>query len=52
MVVDTQVIIVANEVDDTFVYSMPGTGQTIKVHLCNAFRGRDQNLATIDSILQ
>lgn len=51
-VLDCQVIIAANEVDDTFVYSKPGNAQKIVVHFKNAFRGADQNLATIDSILQ
>ncbi len=50
--VDSKVIIAANDVDDTFVYSKPGTEREIKVHFKNAFRGRDRNLATIDSILQ
>jgi hypothetical protein len=45
-------IIIANEVDDTFIYSKPGTSQAIKVHFKNAFRGRDRNFATIDSITQ
>ncbi len=45
-VVDSQVIMPANEVDDTFIYSRPGTPQEIRVHFKNAFRGADQNLAT------
>jgi hypothetical protein len=50
--VDSQVIIAANEVDDTFVYSKPGTSQNIMLHFKNAFRGADQTLTTIDNILQ
>ena len=51
--VDSQVILAANEVDDTFVYSKPGTErEKIEVHFRNAFRGADLSLATIDSILQ
>jgi hypothetical protein len=51
-VVDSQVIIAANEVDDTFVYSRPGTTQKIEVDFKNAFRGADQNMATINRVLQ
>jgi uncharacterized membrane protein len=51
-VVDSKVIIPANEVDDTFVYSKPNTSQLIKVHIRNAFRGRDANLVTLDGVLQ
>jgi hypothetical protein len=51
-VVDSKVIIAANEVDDTFVYSKPGTSQLIKVHIKNAFRGADANLVTVDGISQ
>jgi hypothetical protein len=51
-IVYSKVIIAANDVDDTFVYSKPGTEQKIKIHFKNAFRGADQNLATIDGILQ
>ena len=42
----------ANEVDDTFNYSSPGTSQEIRVHFKNSFRGADQNLATIDGLRQ
>lgn len=42
----------ANEVDDTFNYSSPGTSQEIRVHFKNSFRGADQNLATIDGLWQ
>ncbi len=52
MVVDSQVITAENEVDDTFIYSSPETSQEIKVHFKNSFRGREHNLATIDSITQ
>ncbi len=48
-VVDSRVIVTANEVDDTYVYSWT---EGIRVHFKNAFRGADQNLATIDSISQ
>jgi uncharacterized membrane protein len=51
-VVDGKVIIAANEVDDTLVYSKPGTSQLIKVHIKNSFRGRDENLVTVDGVLQ
>jgi len=52
VVVDSRVIIAANEVDDTFVYSRPGSSQAIKVHIKNAFRGADRNLVTIDNLWQ
>ena len=51
-VVDSKVIVAANEVDDTYVYSNTKTSQAIRVHFKNAFRGSDQHLATIDSVLQ
>jgi len=51
-VVSSQVVIPANEVDDTFIYSKPGTSQEIRVHFKNAFRGANKNLATIDHIWQ
>ncbi len=51
-VVDSQVIIAANEVESAFIYSMPGTSQAIRIHFKNAFRGADQNLVTIDRIWQ
>ena len=51
-VVDSKIIIAANEVDDTFIYSMPGTSQAIKVHFKNAFRGADHDLVTVDNIWQ
>jgi uncharacterized membrane protein len=51
-VIDSKVVITANEVDDTFVYSKPGTSQMIKVHFKNVFRGREVNLVTVDGILQ
>jgi hypothetical protein len=51
-VVDSKVIIAANKVDGNFIYTMPGTAQTIKVHFKNAFRGSDQNLVTVDRIQQ
>lgn len=51
-VVDTKVIIAANEPGDTYAYSRPGTSQEIKVHFRNIFRGSDHNLATIDGVLQ
>ena len=51
-IVDSRVIVAAREVDDTFVYSKPGMAQKIVVHFKNAFRSKDLNLATIDSILQ
>jgi uncharacterized membrane protein len=50
--VDSKVIIPANKVDDTLVYSKPGTSQLIKVHIKNSFRGRDANLVTVDGVLQ
>jgi len=50
--VDSQVIIAPNDVDDTFVYSKPGTEQEIIVHFKNAYRGSDHDLMTIDKILQ
>lgn len=52
IVIDSQVIIPANEVDDTFIYSRPETSQEIRVHFKNSFRGADQNLATIDGLRQ
>jgi uncharacterized membrane protein len=51
-VVDSKVIVAANYVDDTFVYSKPSTSQAIKVHFKNAFRGADQNLVTVDNVQQ
>lgn len=51
-VVDSQVIVAANEVTDTFVYIKPGTMQKIKVHFRNAFRGADKNLVSLDYIEQ
>ncbi|MGB4521622.1 MAG: S-layer protein domain-containing protein [Methanothrix sp.] len=51
-VVSSQVVIPANEVDDTFIYSKPGTSQVIRVHFKNAFRGANKNLVTIDHIWQ
>uniref|UniRef100_UPI0032AF9F71 S-layer protein domain-containing protein n=1 Tax=Methanothrix sp. TaxID=90426 RepID=UPI0032AF9F71 len=51
-VVSSQVVIPANEVDDTFIYSKPGTSQEIRVHFKNAFRGANKNLVTIDHIWQ
>ncbi len=51
-VVDSQVIMPAGEVDDTFIYSSPGTRQEIRVHFKNSFRGADQNLATVDGLWQ
>ncbi len=51
-VVDSSVIIPANEVDDTYIYSRPGNPQAIRVHFKNSFRGADQNLATIDNVTQ
>lgn len=50
--IDSQVIIAANEVDNTFVYSRPGTTQKIEVDFKNSFRGADQNMATINRVLQ
>lgn len=50
--VDSQVIIAANEVDDTFFYFKPETGQRILIHFRNVFRGVDHNLVTIDSVFQ
>jgi hypothetical protein len=50
--VDGKVVIAANEADDVFVYTKPGTSQLIKVHIKNAFRGADSNLVTIDGVLQ
>jgi len=52
LVVDSQVIIAANEVDDTLTYFKPGTGQIILIHFRNAFRGVDHNLVTVDRVLQ
>jgi len=52
IVIDSQVIIPANEVDDTFIYSCPGTSQEIRVRFKNAFRGADQSMATVDSLWQ
>lgn len=52
IVIDAEVIIPANEVDGTFIYSSPGTPQEIRVHFKNSFRGADQNLATIDGLWQ
>ncbi len=49
--VDSQVIIAANEVDDTFVYSKPGTEQKIIVHFKNAYRSSDNDLITINKII-
>lgn len=51
-VVDSKIIIAANDVEDTYVYSEPGTSHDIKVHFKNAFRGPDGDLTTIDSIIQ
>lgn len=51
-VIDSQVIVAANEVDDTFVYSRPGTLQKIMVHFKNVFRGADQNIVTADIVQQ
>jgi len=51
-VVDSKVIVAANEADGAFVYSKPGTSQLIKVHIKNAFRGADANLVTVDGISQ
>ena len=52
VVVDSKVILAANEVDGTFVYSKPGTSQGINVHFKNAFRGADRDLITVDNISQ
>ena len=51
-VIDSKVIIPANEANGSFIYSRPGTSQTIKVHFKNVFRGADRNLATVDSVWQ
>jgi len=51
-IVDSQVIIAANEVDDTFTYFKPGTGQRILIHFRNAFRGAYYNLVTVDRVFQ
>ncbi|MDD4579818.1 MAG: S-layer protein domain-containing protein [Methanothrix sp.] len=51
-VIDSKVIIPANEVNGSFIYSRPGTSQTIMVHFKNAFRGVDRDLATADRIWQ
>ena len=50
IVIDSKIIMPANEVDDTFIYSRPETSQKIKVRFKNAFRGAEQSLATIDNI--
>jgi len=47
----------ANELDKTYYYKNPQVGEqkklvTIGVHFKNAFRGADQNLASIDGIWQ
>ena len=52
IVIDSKIIMPANKVDDTFIYSSPGTSQEIRVHFKNSFRGADQNLATIDGLWQ
>jgi len=51
-VIDSKVIIPANEANSSFIYSRPGTSQTIMVHFKNAFRGVDRDLATADRIWQ
>ncbi|MDD4094487.1 MAG: S-layer protein domain-containing protein, partial [Methanothrix sp.] len=51
-VIDSKVIIPANEVNGSFIYSRPGTSQIIMVHFKNAFRGADRDLATADRIWQ
>ncbi len=51
-VVDSSVVIPANEVDDTYVYSRPDNPQAIKVYFKNAFRGADLNLVTINDSSQ
>jgi len=51
-IVETQVILAANEIDDTLAYSKPETDQKILVHFKNAYRGPDQDLVTIDKIFQ
>ena len=48
--VHSKINVIANEVDDTFVYSRPGTEQEIRVHFKNSFRGADQNLVTMDGL--
>jgi len=51
-IVENQVILAANEIDDTLAYSKPETDQKILVHFKNAYRGPDHDLVTIDKIFQ
>jgi uncharacterized membrane protein len=48
----SKVILAANEAEGYFIYSKPGASHEIKVHFKNAFRGADQNLATVDNVQQ
>ena len=50
--IDSRIIVPANQVDDEFVYSRPETSHEIRVRFKNAFRGADQNLATADGLWQ
>ena len=55
-VIDSAIIIPPQVVDDTYIYTNDTDTaepvEIIKVHFKNAFRGADQNLATIDRIWQ
>ncbi|MGV8115101.1 S-layer protein domain-containing protein, partial [Methanothrix soehngenii] len=50
--IDSRIIVPANQVDDEFVYSRPGTSNEIRAKLKNSFRSAYQNLATIVGIWQ
>lgn len=51
-VADSRVIIPANEVNDTFVYTRSGTSQRIVLHIRNAFRGAARDIISVDRIEQ
>ncbi|MGB4680635.1 S-layer protein domain-containing protein, partial [Methanothrix sp.] len=51
-VIDSQLILPANQIYDTFLYSRPGTSQEIRVHFKNILRVPDLTLITIDRIWQ
>ena len=55
-VTDAALITPPNAVEDTYTYTKDldhsGSVEVIKVHFKNAFRGTDQNLATIDRVWQ
>ena len=54
--VDNAILIARWEPDDTYIYSLPGDSskpiELIRIHFKNAFRGADQNIATVDTIRQ